>query len=233
MTTGKRLNTMTAAEIEAEIPQIEAKLADVDKRLAKAADTVKHRAVELLGREGGLEQLKALSDELVPLTVEHNVTRLALEGAREALQAARTREREQSIAAAREALQSELSGLDALASEIEHHADEAIDRLIDYHRRILGAINNAKRKLSTDAGKGFRVTSGTMANFTPEQLQHTLDIHLHHHTGGFWKSQAYPVTRGGLFFSKLISNAHAQLLSDFETRYTADHPGAGDTNPAE
>lgn len=224
MATGKRLNTMAAAEIEAEIPQIEARLADVDKRLAKAAGTVKHRAVELLGREGGLEQLKALSDELVPLTVEQNVTRLALEGAREALETARAREREQSIATARESLQADLSGLDALAAEIEHHADEAIDKLIDYQRRIFGAINNAKSKLSTDAGKGFRVTSGTMANFTPEQLQHTLDIHLHHRTGGFWKSQAYPVTRGGLFLSKLISNAHAQLLSDFETRYTTDHP---------
>lgn len=224
MTTGKRLNTMTAAEIEAEIPQIEAKLADVDERLAKAAGTVKHKAVELLGQEGGLESLKALSDELVPLTVEQNVTRLALEGAREALETAQAREREQSIAAARESLQADLSGLDALAAEIEHHADEAIDKLIDYHRRILGAINSAKGKLSSDAGRGFRVTSGTMVNFTPEQLQHTLDIHLHHRTGGFWKSQGYPVMRGGLLFSRLISNAHAQLLSDFEMRYTSDHP---------
>lgn len=226
MTTGKRLNTMTAAEIEAEIPQIEAKLADVDKRLAKAAGTVKRKAVELLGQEGGLEQLKALSDELVPLTVEQSVTRLALEGAREALETARAREREQSIATARESLQADLSGLDALAAEIEHHADEAIDRLIDYHRRILGAINNAKSKLSTDTGKGFRITGGALVNFMPEQLQRAMNIHLHYRTNGFWKSDTYPVTRGALFFSKLISHAHTQLLNDFEMRYTSDHPEA-------
>jgi small-conductance mechanosensitive channel len=227
MTTRKRLNKMTAAEIEAEIPQIEAKLADVDERLARAAGTVKHKAVELLGQEGGLERLKALSDELVPLTVEQNVTRLALEGAREAMETARAREREQSIATARESLQADLSELDALAAEIEHHADEAIDKLVDYQRRIFSAINGAKAKLSADAGKGFRVTGATMANFTSEHLRHALDIHLHHRTGGFWKSEAYPVMRGGLFFSRLVSAAHAQLLGDFEMRYTSDHPEGG------
>ena len=214
---GKAIGKLSPEELEAAIPQIERLVAEAKARLDKTERTVQGDAVEMLGTEGGLDKLRELSAQLVPLRTEYDALQLALVGARNALEAAITRAKEAAVQSARSDVERILGERQACAERIDELLDkfgEEFAMMQDLWRRAMQA---GDAKLMTAFGHGMKLEGNTSGGGRPEQMQREVMIHLGQHVRN-WQTEGLPF--GIRRFSNMSGAWNAQFLADFDTRFS-------------
>lgn len=215
---GKAIKKLSVAELEAAIPQIERLVDQAKAKLDKTESTVQLDAVEMLGTEGGLDKLRELSAQLVPLRTEYDALQLALQGARNAREAAITRTKEEAVQSARSDIEQIIGERQACAARIDDLLDKFGEEFALMQALWRRAMKVGDAKLVTAFGHGLKLESNTSLGGRPEQMQREVLIHLGMHVLG-WQTENLPM--GGIRrFSNMSGAWHAQFLSDFELRFS-------------
>lgn len=239
---GRPIQELTAAEIGAGIPKLEALVAGAEQRVSGLEQRVKAEAVDALGSQEGMARLVAMRGELAPLQAEREVLRWSLEAAREAHEAKRQSEWQQGIATARAELEKGLRRRYQASVEIDELIELLTAKIHAMHTLGVGALNGARSKLSAANAVGFRLSGQLGEALRLSTLQREINMALCS-VGGvidlgggskelLWRYDQMPVTRAVPKFSQMTSNWHADLLRQFDERYERDHPAPASEHPA-
>jgi len=213
---GKAISGLSSAELANAIPQIEALVAGAKGELQKVESQVKGKAAEMLGTEGGLENLRNLSEKLIPLRTEYDALQMALDGANSAFQAALAREKQAAVDTARAALEEILGKRFESAARIEGLMLQFAEEFACMQALGRQVVAVADDKLRTVFNHGFKMQGNTGAGLRPQTLQHEIEIFLAQHVPG-WEKEALPF--GVRKFTQMTNAWHTQILSDFDSRF--------------
>lgn len=214
---GKAIGKLSPAELEAAIPQIEELVDQAKSNLDAVESKLQGKAVEMLGTEGGLDKLRELSAQLIPLRTEYDTLQLALKGARNALEAAVTRAKQAAVQSARSDIERIIGERQACADRINALLDQFAGEFALMQDLWRDAIKAGDEKLRTAFGHGLKLEGNTSTGGRPEQMQREVEIHLGQHVRG-WQTNNLPF--GVRPFSQLSGAWNAQFLSDFDTRFS-------------